>query len=141
MPDIRFECPNCAQSIDAPEELASQMIECPTCKETIEVPIRSRPAKPAKSAASRVELASPSLPSIDSHEYSVVPFVAVVPHGKGSEQAAAQLQQLIHSYARNGWEYVRLESVETYIEGDSGCFGIGATPPRTAVYSMAVFRR
>ena len=45
MPDIRFECPLCNQSLDAPEELANQLIDCPTCKETIEVPTRSRPAK------------------------------------------------------------------------------------------------
>jgi hypothetical protein len=42
MPDIHFECPKCTQSIDAPEELANQLIECPICKETIEVPVRSR---------------------------------------------------------------------------------------------------
>jgi len=43
MPDIHFECPKCKQTLDAPEELASQLIECPTCKETIEVPVRSQP--------------------------------------------------------------------------------------------------
>ena len=43
MPDIHFECPKCTQPLDAPEELARQLIDCPTCKETIEVPIRSRP--------------------------------------------------------------------------------------------------
>jgi len=42
MPDIHFECPKCKQTLDAPEELAAQLIECPTCKETIEVPVRSQ---------------------------------------------------------------------------------------------------
>jgi type VI secretion system protein VasI len=42
MSDIRFNCPSCNQSIEAPEELASQLIDCPTCKQTIEVPPRSR---------------------------------------------------------------------------------------------------
>jgi hypothetical protein len=134
MPGIHFECPKCSQPIDAAGELASQLIECPICKETIEVPIRSRQATPPVPTL-------PQPPPIASGEYAVVPFVAVVAHGKGSEAAATQLQQMIHSYARNGWEYVRLESVETYIEGDNGCFGIGATPPRTTVYSMAVFKR
>lgn len=46
MPDIHFECPKCNQTLDAPEELASQLIDCPTCKATIEVPIRTRPQKP-----------------------------------------------------------------------------------------------
>jgi hypothetical protein len=50
MPDIHFACPKCNQPIDAPGELANQLIECPTCKETIEVPVRSR-AQPPDSAS------------------------------------------------------------------------------------------
>jgi len=56
MPDIHFECPKCKQTLDAPEELATQLIECPTCKETIEVPVRSqrkeapKPPEPPKPA-------------------------------------------------------------------------------------------
>ena len=42
MPDIHFDCPKCKQTLDAPEELATQLIECPTCKETIEVPVHSQ---------------------------------------------------------------------------------------------------
>jgi hypothetical protein len=42
MPDIHFDCPKCAQTINAPEELANQLTECPTCKATIEVPVRSQ---------------------------------------------------------------------------------------------------
>lgn len=134
MPEIHFECPKCSQSIDAAGELASQLIECPTCKETIKVPTQNRPSQPPVPVR-------PQDKPIASIEYAVVPFVAVIAHGKGSEAAAAQLEQMIHSYARNGWEYVRLESVETHIEGTNGCFGIGSTPPRATVYSMAVFRR
>jgi hypothetical protein len=46
MPDIRFDCPTCNQSLEAPEELANQLIDCPTCKATIEIPARSRPLLP-----------------------------------------------------------------------------------------------
>lgn len=156
MPDISFECSNCGQQIDAPRELANQLIECPNCKQTIEVPVRSRIAKPhhtiplqpppillteANPALSSVEHSTSNLSPIKKLEYSVVPFVAVIPLGKGSDAAAAQLQFLIDTYARDDWEYVRLESVETCIQGNDGCFGIGATPPRMTVYSMAVFKR
>jgi DNA-directed RNA polymerase subunit M/transcription elongation factor TFIIS len=64
MPDIHFECPKCKQTLDAPEELAAQLLECPTCKETIEVPVRSQrkeipkppePPKPAPVARSLIE--------------------------------------------------------------------------------------
>jgi hypothetical protein len=74
-------------------------------------------------------------------QYQVVPFVANIPNNQGSQAAAAQLQQLIQSFSAQGWEYVRLESVQTVIAGSNGCFGIGATPPVTTVFSMAVFRR
>jgi hypothetical protein len=42
MTEIHFECPKCSQSIDAPHEMASQLVDCPTCKETIEVPARTQ---------------------------------------------------------------------------------------------------
>jgi hypothetical protein len=73
--------------------------------------------------------------------YSVVPFVARIGKDANSGAAAAQLQTLIQSFAAAGWEYVRLESVETVHAGDDGCFGIGATAPQITVYSMAVFKR
>lgn len=74
-------------------------------------------------------------------EFKVVPFVASVGQAEGSQQAATQLQDLITSHAAADWEFVRLESVETYIAGNAGCFGIGATPAQLVSYSMAVFRR
>lgn len=46
MSEIHFCCPKCNQPIDAPAQLASQLINCPTCREEIEVPIRSVPKKP-----------------------------------------------------------------------------------------------
>lgn len=39
MSDIRFDCPHCQQSIEAPDELANQLIDCPTCAQAIEVPV------------------------------------------------------------------------------------------------------
>jgi len=45
MSHIVFTCPCCIQSIEAPEELANQLIDCPTCKETVEVPTGSRLAQ------------------------------------------------------------------------------------------------
>lgn len=38
MPDIEFNCPNCEQTLEAPEEMAGQAIECPACNEQIAVP-------------------------------------------------------------------------------------------------------
>jgi len=73
--------------------------------------------------------------------YKVVPFTASVGITEGSQQAAAQLEGLIHQYAQEGWDFVRLERVVTFIAGNNGCFGLGATPARTTSYSMAVLRK
>jgi len=37
MTDILFSCPHCHQSIEAPLDMAGQLIDCPSCKQTIEV--------------------------------------------------------------------------------------------------------
>jgi hypothetical protein len=76
-----------------------------------------------------------------SPSYKVVPFVASIGTAEGSQHAATQLESLVHLHAQDGWEYIRLERVETYVAGDKGCFGFGATPPRLTSYSMVVFRK
>jgi DNA-directed RNA polymerase subunit RPC12/RpoP len=46
MPDIHFDCPKCGQTIDAPQEMAAELIDCPSCKEVIEVPVRRGRVQP-----------------------------------------------------------------------------------------------
>ena len=74
-------------------------------------------------------------------EYRVIPFTANIANTEGAPAAASQLQALITTNAREGWEYVRLEQVETHVAGTDGCFGIGALPASHRSVSMAVFRR
>jgi hypothetical protein len=74
-------------------------------------------------------------------EYRVIPFTASIANNEGAPAAASQLQTLITKNAGEGWEYVRLEQVDTHIAGTDGCFGIGALPPSSRSVSMAVFRR
>lgn len=74
-------------------------------------------------------------------QYKVIPFIAAISHKEGAASAASQLQTLITEQASQGWEYVRLESVETFVAGSSGCFGFGAAPSTTTSYSMAVFKK
>jgi len=38
MSDLVFNCPNCGQSLEAPEELLGSVIECPCCKDSIQIP-------------------------------------------------------------------------------------------------------
>jgi hypothetical protein len=74
-------------------------------------------------------------------QYRVIPFSANIASNEGAGAAAGQLQSMIASLAAEGWEYVRLEQVETHIAGTAGCFGLGATPSFTRSVSMAVFRQ
>jgi hypothetical protein len=48
---------------------------------------------------------------------------------------------MIVSLAAEGWEYVRLEHVDTHVAGVSGCFGIGERPALNLSVAMAVFRK
>ncbi len=72
-------------------------------------------------------------------EYKVVPFVASIDHKKGnSGHVAEQLEQLITKHSTQGWNYVRLESVSTFVSPDNGCFGFGAKAGYTTSRQMVV---
>ncbi len=74
-------------------------------------------------------------------EYKVVPFVASIDQNKGtSTDVAEQLEELINKAQEQGWKYVRLESVTTYVQADNGCFGIGSRPGYTTTKQMIVFQ-
>lgn len=75
-------------------------------------------------------------------EYKVVPFVASIDHKKGnSNHVAEQLELLIKQHSSQGWNYIRLESVSTYVSPDNGCFGFGGKPGYTTERQMVVFSK
>jgi hypothetical protein len=74
-------------------------------------------------------------------QYKVVPFTARLTQKDTTQTVAQQLEALIQKGAEQGWDYVRLESVETIIQGNGGCFGFGATPDRTTFFKMIVFSK
>lgn len=75
-------------------------------------------------------------------EYKVVPFVASIDPKKGtSEHVAEQLDSLIKTFTDQGWKYIRLESVTTFVQPDAGCFGFGAKPGFTTTRQMVVFEK
>lgn len=59
----------------------------------------------------------------------VVPFVPNVRPGYVAQDSAQQLTQYIALWRKDGWEFIRLENVTTYV--NSGClgslFGSGST--------------
>ncbi|MCH3883265.1 MULTISPECIES: hypothetical protein [Tenacibaculum] len=75
-------------------------------------------------------------------EYKVIPFIASINRNKeNSTQVAQQLEDIIKNQSNQGWVYVRLESVETFIQPDAGCFGLGAKPGYMASRQMLVFNK
>jgi len=74
-------------------------------------------------------------------EIKVVPFNATIGQSGTTADIAMQLQLLVDQYSQEGWEYMRLESVETFVAPSSGCFGIGAQPGYNKVFNMAIFKK
>jgi hypothetical protein len=74
-------------------------------------------------------------------EYKVIPFVASIDHKEGSPSVAKQLQEKIDKHTADGWSYIRLEAVTTFVQPDSGCFGLGAKPGYTTANQVIVFRK
>ena len=61
MSDIRFNCPSCKQSLDAPPDMLGELIDCPSCKNTIEVSF-----PPSKLVAAIKSQQSKKVPSLRS---------------------------------------------------------------------------
>lgn len=74
-------------------------------------------------------------------KYKIVPFTAQLKSGDTSAVVAEQMQTLIDLNIANGWEYQRMDTVQTIVAGTSGCFGFGAQPPVSTTYTVLVFRR
>lgn len=76
-------------------------------------------------------------------KYKVIPFTATANHqNMSAEIIAKQLENLIIVQIAEGWEYVRLESISTYIQPIEGCFGIGQQKPGYMTsYQVAVFKK
>jgi hypothetical protein len=74
-------------------------------------------------------------------EFIVVPFVAKITQKDTTVHVAEQLQKVINEYSSKGWEYMRMENVETQVAGTSGCFGFGSKPGFTTSCTVLVFKK
>lgn len=74
-------------------------------------------------------------------EFKVVPFLAQITRNDTSAKVATQMQTIIDDNKTQGWDYMRMDSVQTYIDADQGCFGIGAKPGYVTNYTVLVFRK
>ena len=74
-------------------------------------------------------------------EFKVMPFTAQLQQNDSSSTVAKQMQVAIDAQVGEGWEYLRMDCVETSVAGSSGCFGIGATPGFITTYNVLVFKK
>jgi hypothetical protein len=74
-------------------------------------------------------------------DFKIVPFTAKISRDSNAASVADQIQSAINLYNSQGWEYLRMESVQTSVAGSSGCFGIGAQPGFTTIFNVLVFRK
>jgi hypothetical protein len=74
-------------------------------------------------------------------EFKIVPFMAQIGRGTSISVVATQMQTLIDTHVREGWEYMHMDSVQTSVAGSEGCFGIGAQPGFITTYNVMVFRK
>jgi hypothetical protein len=74
------------------------------------------------------------------YQYKVVPFRGELKQGITStdtvNKVSQQLEELINSYASQGWEFYSLDSVS--IRVSSGCLGFGSASVTT--FDQAIFR-
>ena len=74
-------------------------------------------------------------------DYKVKPFVAQVSNKGNSEDVANQVSSFINKETSDGWEFVSCGNIDTVIEGNNGCFGIGATPTSSTSIMVLVFKK
>jgi hypothetical protein len=74
-------------------------------------------------------------------EFKVVPFTAQITRNDTSTTVAQQMQTMIDSNLSQGWEYIRMDSVQTSIAADKGCFGSGAAPGYVTTFNVLVFKK
>ena len=73
--------------------------------------------------------------------YKVVSFQASISNTGSGQDVAAALQHAIDQQATSGWEFVQIQELTTFVAGNSGCFGLGATPGTTTSMAVLIFKR
>ena len=74
-------------------------------------------------------------------EYKVVSIIPVQGDKQTAKDVAQDLENVIKKYHAEGWEYVRVENLLTWVNPSGGCFGIGQTPGYNATRQMIVFKK
>lgn len=74
-------------------------------------------------------------------EYLVKSLSPKINVGGSRATLAQDIQAVIQQYADQGWEYVGIEHLTSRVPGNSGCFGIGASPGYDVNVQLLIFKR
>jgi len=74
-------------------------------------------------------------------QFKIVPFTAAITREDSAVTVSAQMQHIIDSTGNQGWEYMRMDSVQTSVAATSGCFGVGSQPGFTTTFNVLVFKK
>lgn len=74
-------------------------------------------------------------------EYKVVSITPVQKDKETAAHVAQEFENTIKKYHAEGWEYVRVEKLQTWVNPTGGCFGIGETAGYYSVKHMIVFKK
>ena len=55
MGDVRFTCPSCGQTLEAPPDMCGEMVDCPKCEISIEVPRRLKLTNPQVEVSAKTD--------------------------------------------------------------------------------------
>lgn len=73
--------------------------------------------------------------------YKVVPFSAKITRDDSTASVANQIQTIVDNMNNSGWDYMRMETVQTWVAGTNGCFGIGAQPGFNTMFNVLIFQK
>ena len=74
-------------------------------------------------------------------EYKVVSIVPIQRQNETAMQVAQDFEGILKKYHAEGWEYMRVDDLQTWVAPVGGCFGFGQTPGYHQVNQMIVFRK
>jgi len=73
--------------------------------------------------------------------YKVVSISPQMGRNESPIKLAQEMEGVISKYHAEGWEYMQVETLETWIAGTNGCFGFGAQPGFNMTMHFMVFKK
>ena len=73
--------------------------------------------------------------------YKLVPIYPNIANKQTTGDVVTKIEAIINREAGEGWQYMHMETVTTWVAGDTGCFGIGGTPGYNTNLQILVFKQ